>query len=92
MHLNLGQSSYHDSFNWIFSQIKHIIRHHDQVLNVFIVYFQETDPYGIFTIHLMCFHLLENFFHRIEHDSWVLFITKHCVSLSCSGLAVGEDG
>jgi hypothetical protein len=92
MHLNLRQSRYHDSFDWIFSQIKHISGHHDQVLDIFIVYFQETDPYGIFSIYLMCFHLLENFFHRVEHDSWVLFITKHCVCLSCSSLAVGEDG
>ena len=91
MHLNLGQSSNNNSFDWIFSKIKDIIRHHNQVLNIFVVYFQKTDPNGILTLNLMRFHLLENFLHRVEHNSRVLLISKHGVGLACSSLPISKN-
>lgn len=90
MHFNLWESTNNNAFKWVFSQVKDITWYHDQVFDVFIIYFEEADSYGVVSIDLVLLHLLEYFLHCVEHDARILFIAKHRVCFASSSLSVGE--
>lgn len=92
MHLYLAESCDLHALDRVFPQIKDIVGEHDEVLDVLVVDLKETYSDRVVAIDLVTLHLLEHFFHCVEHDARVFLIAEHGVGLAGTGLPVRKDG
>ena len=92
VHLDFAEAGYLHALERILAEIQHIVPEHDEVLDVFVVDFEETDSDRVLAINLMPLHLLKQILHSIKHDARIFVIANHRVRFACTRVTVAKYG